>query len=279
MDAAVSIVRDAYDRMAEGAEQHDHAWASTKKAECEVGYLCGLLEIGEGKKIIDFGCGNGRHSIFLSKRGVKVTGVDFSKSWLRLAKRGSEKLPEISRPTFIFGDCRSDSFGEDFDVGVCLYDVIGSFPNENHNIAILDNLVRHVKTGGYVVFSVMSYDYMADRAIHVLGNKDLQDALLPLESSMTMQSSGEIFNPNCILIDKNRRIFYRKEKFDVGEQLPVEHIIRDRRYTIAELKEICKKFGLEIECIGFVRAGEFDGVKCGRKTTKEILVVAKKSLI
>ncbi len=30
------------------------------------------------KRILDIGCGNGRHSIELTKRGYKVTGVDLS---------------------------------------------------------------------------------------------------------------------------------------------------------------------------------------------------------
>jgi len=37
-------------------------------------------------KIIDIGCGTGRHSIELAKRGYKVTGIDLSESQLERAK-------------------------------------------------------------------------------------------------------------------------------------------------------------------------------------------------
>lgn len=45
-------------------------------------------------KLLDLGCGSGRHSIELAKNGFSVTGVDFSQSAIDLAKKWarSEKL-------------------------------------------------------------------------------------------------------------------------------------------------------------------------------------------
>ena len=41
-------------------------------------------------RIIDVGCGTGRHSIELSKRGYRVTGIDLSESQLaRKERKGS----------------------------------------------------------------------------------------------------------------------------------------------------------------------------------------------
>lgn len=45
-------------------------------------------------KILDIGCGTGRHSIELAKRGYCVTGIDLSDSQLARAK---EKAKEIGR--------------------------------------------------------------------------------------------------------------------------------------------------------------------------------------
>lgn len=50
-------------------------------------------EIGFNKslKILDLGCGTGRHSIELSKRGYNITGIDLSDSPLAKAREKSEK--------------------------------------------------------------------------------------------------------------------------------------------------------------------------------------------
>ena len=42
-------------------------------------------------KIIDIGCGTGRHAIELTKRGHNVTGVDLSESQLARAKKKSKR--------------------------------------------------------------------------------------------------------------------------------------------------------------------------------------------
>lgn len=48
-------------------------------------------ELRKGSKTLDIGCGEGRDSVFLAKRGFKVVGVDVSPAALRCAKERSEK--------------------------------------------------------------------------------------------------------------------------------------------------------------------------------------------
>lgn len=42
-------------------------------------------------KIIDIGCGTGRHSIELTKRGYSVTGIDLSESLLKKAREKQDR--------------------------------------------------------------------------------------------------------------------------------------------------------------------------------------------
>ena len=49
------------------------------------------IEYHKDTKILDIGCGTGRHSIELSKRGYDVVGIDLSES---LLKRAKEKATE-----------------------------------------------------------------------------------------------------------------------------------------------------------------------------------------
>jgi 2-polyprenyl-3-methyl-5-hydroxy-6-metoxy-1,4-benzoquinol methylase len=52
--------------------------------ECD--FIENEIEFNKQSRILDIGCGTGRHSIELTKRGYKVTGVDLSDSQLERAK-------------------------------------------------------------------------------------------------------------------------------------------------------------------------------------------------
>lgn len=53
------------------------------------------LEHYELKKVLDLGCGSGRHVVALSEKGFKVTGIDWSPAAIDLAQKWllSKKLP------------------------------------------------------------------------------------------------------------------------------------------------------------------------------------------
>ncbi len=54
-------------------------------------YMKKLLINVKGKKILDLGCGTGRHAIFLAKKGAVVIGIDFSSEMLREAKKNAKR--------------------------------------------------------------------------------------------------------------------------------------------------------------------------------------------
>jgi len=49
------------------------------------------LKNQNAKKVLDLGCGAGRHSILLAKNGFEVIGIDISKSALKMANRWTRK--------------------------------------------------------------------------------------------------------------------------------------------------------------------------------------------
>ena len=63
----------------------------TKNTLAEVDFLLELLPIEPGDHILDIGCGAGRHSVELARRGFQVTGVDISAGMLAQAADAAEK--------------------------------------------------------------------------------------------------------------------------------------------------------------------------------------------
>lgn len=274
MTMSSSIAKEAYERM----PQDEHNWARTESAENEIEYILSRTGLAPGSAVLDWGCGIGRHALALARRGYKVVGIDFSNAMIAVAKKSV--LDAGAQVEFKVSDCRSTRLQERFDAAICLYDVIGSFPDEESNLRILENLIEHVRPGGWIIIGVMSYDYMEQRATHLYRSRDVFRRLNDLPASSTMATSGEIFDPKFVLLDQDRHIAYRKEVFDKDDRLPRELIVCDRRYTLTEIRKTCEKSGLEVVSVGFVRAGNFLLERTDSSDpTKEILVIARKRLV
>lgn len=106
-------------------------------------------------KIIDIGCGTGRHAIELTKRGYNVTGVDLSGSQI---KRAKEKAGEAGVTIdFQVRDARDLPFENEFDLAIMLCE--GGFPlmeTDEMNFEILRNVAKVLKENGKSIFTTLN---------------------------------------------------------------------------------------------------------------------------
>lgn len=274
MAASDQSVRSAYERM---KLDPGHRWAQhTVK---EVDFLIDRLELALPGPVLDFGCGSGRHAIELGRRGYRVVGVDFSSHLISKAAEEARRL-DLDSVEFRVADCRTVNLSGQFAVGLCLYDVIGSFADDDDNDAILRNLVRHVAPGGAVAISVMNM--ASTRAMakpgHIVDLRRNPDALLALSPSSTMETTGNIFDPEHYLIDSRASVVYRKEQFSFGNRLPAELLVRDRRYLRSEIRGMCEQAGIDVVSAECVQAGRWNAPVADEENrrAKEVLLLGRR---
>lgn len=65
-------------------------YSFTKGTEQEVEFLVGALGLSPGMRVLDVGCGPGRHVRALAARGIDAVGVDVSETFLRLVGGGAD---------------------------------------------------------------------------------------------------------------------------------------------------------------------------------------------
>ena len=262
-------LKEAYSRMS----MESHGW--TKGTDNEVDFI---RQYGNNETVLDLGCGQGRHAIAMAKKGSIVRAVDFSDKNLSVAKKIAED-EHISECEFVYDDVRNYADGIKYDKVLCLFDVIGSFPEELDNISIIKTAYRHLKPGGIFVMSVMNME-LTEALVFDDNKGNLQnnpDIIRKLPPSNTMQSSGDIFNPRFLAIDTSTKLVYRKEQFSDDYGLPAEYVIRDKRYSREELIDMLIEQGFEIIEARYVKAGHFDEMlNCTDPHAKEICVVARK---
>lgn len=113
------------------------------------------LNFDKSLRIIDVGCGTGRHSIELSKRGYAVTGIDLSDSQLAVAHEKAAK--ENLKINFQKHDARDLLFNKEFDAAIMLCE--GGFAlmeTDDMNFEILKNVTKSLKDKSKFIFTTLN---------------------------------------------------------------------------------------------------------------------------
>lgn len=116
----------------------------------EVEFIIKELKEEKSKRILDIGCGTGRHAIELAKQGYKITGVDLSNSQLERAKE--KAMAANVNVDFQIMDARYVNFVAEFDLVIMICE--GAFPLmelDEMNFKILQNAERALKFGGKLI--------------------------------------------------------------------------------------------------------------------------------
>jgi SAM-dependent methyltransferase len=94
--------------------------AFTAGTEQEIDFLVDALALSPGARVLDAGCGPGRHSLALARRGFDVVGIDLSPDFVRLARESAVELDVAERAQFDVADVRDLPFATEFDAVICL---------------------------------------------------------------------------------------------------------------------------------------------------------------
>jgi len=125
----------------------------------EVEFLTSLLKLEQGTKLLDVGCGYGRHLVPLSGRGVDVYGCDLSRFMLeeaarRLARRG------LARKRIVQCDAGLLPFHGAFDCACFMFNSFGYFDRDDDNFRALVSIRQALKPGGLFILDLVNRDFV-----------------------------------------------------------------------------------------------------------------------
>jgi SAM-dependent methyltransferase len=197
----------------------------TMGTENEVGFLVDSLGLQPGMRVLDVGCGPGRHSLALARRGIETHGVDLSPDFIALARETAAK--EHVPATFEELDVRDLSVDAEYDAVLCICQGGFGLLGGDDDDAIIGRIARAARPGGGVAVSAFSSGF----------------AIRWLED-------GEDFDPRTGVLH---------------EQATVRNAAGDERvfdlwttcFTARELSLMAIAAGLEVRAIHGVRPGEY----------------------
>lgn len=211
--------------------------------------------------ILDVGCGTGRHSIELGKRGYTVKGIDLSQNMLGKARQKAKE--QGLNLDFQQHDARKLPFSQEFDLAIMLCE--GGFPlmeTDEMNFEILKGVTRALKENGKLIFTTLN-------------------GLFPLYHSVEEFCASESETGNAtyrsntfdLMTFRDHNITQMED--DQGHLIELE--CNERYYVPSEITWLLKTLGYDKIDIYGARLGAFSRNDPLTTEDFEMLVIAEKS--
>lgn len=236
-------VFDAY------AEYYDLLYAE-KEYEEEVEYVQQHIRscATGAERLLDLGCGTGRHGLAFANRGFEVMGIDQSTRMVEAARARTEgeRSVEVAE-----GDVRSVRLDRTFDVVTALFHVV-SYQQTNEDLRrTLDTVRRHLSPDGLFLFDCWYGPTVLTVRPEVRVKRLEND-----EVRVTRIAEPEM-HPNGNLVDVNYTIFVEDKAQNRIKELEETHTMR---YLFApEIESLLGEYGLSIQSYEEWRTGEEAG--------------------
>ena len=130
--------------------------AFTKHTKTEVRFVLEELKLPRGSRILDVGCGTGRHAVELDRKGYRVTGLDVSAGMLRKAKEAAEEAGV--QVEWVQADATRFRTRVQYDAAICLCEgAFGLLELDEHPVEhderIMQNIYAALKPRGRFILT------------------------------------------------------------------------------------------------------------------------------
>ncbi len=195
-------------------------------------WIVSRLDLKEGSKVIDLGCGPGLYCKEFARFGLDVTGVDYSKGSIVHAR--SHTNDSIR---YIHGNYLTVDLGDGYDAAFMIYydfDVL----SDKDRADMLDRVHSILKDRGYFVLDVLTPDH--DDA----GQETMEWSVNPKGGFWSSKGYLELF----------QRYYYPQEQVKLDQSIIIEedgntktYRIWHRLFTLSEITKLLKNHGFTVE--------------------------------
>ena len=236
---------DAYTRV------YDHR--DEEEAEQLVDLIEHEMSPAPNAHLLDIGCGRGRHTRTLARRGYRVTGIDLSEKAIEAARAEAADEGLDATTSFHVGDMREPVCDGCADGVVNLFTSFGYFEEDAENERALAAMTTALRSGGWFLQDFLNAPVVADS----LGASERET-----EDGITIHQDRWIEDGRV-----NKKITIHHD----GQTDTFEESVR--LFTLYDLKEMYARVGLDLVEL----FGDYDGGDYKPDESPRLLLHARKA--
>jgi SAM-dependent methyltransferase len=196
-------------------------WAD--KTVSEVDRVITMLKPLGGERVLDLGCGTGRHSLELARRGFSVVGVELLQANVEVAEQAAGV--QLLGVEFIQADLRELELDNEFDIVLTLNDGgVGYFESESENLRTFEVISRALKSSGR---------HLAQTPNRLHAEKHLPQKTW-IHGAQSVELTDHRWNAKASRLEGTAASIWFGEVFQELDPIPYS----SRLYLVEELREI-----------------------------------------
>jgi SAM-dependent methyltransferase len=231
----------------------------TEEAERAANLIERFAEPAPSARLLDVGCGRGRHARAFARRGYRVTGIDLSEKAIQAARRRADE--EDLAIDFRRQDMREPMGTGAFDGAVNLFSSFGYFDHDEEHQQVIQHVAEALRPssgpGGFFVQDFMNADQV--RASLVPESTRTEDGLQIDERRWI--EDGRI----------NKEITLRPGGDGARSEAPSTFRESVRLLELDDFRRFYERAGLRLEST----FGDYDGTPYGEHSPRLIMVSRK----
>ena len=141
----------------QGSPYLHHPLLTPERTAKEVDFLLAQLDLPPGARLLDIGCGPGRHCIELARRGYGVVGIDPSPAMISAARARAAETG-VS-PDFRQANGESFVADQEFGAALCLFTTLGQISQDGENRGLIKRAYNALRPGGSFVVETPQRDW------------------------------------------------------------------------------------------------------------------------
>jgi SAM-dependent methyltransferase len=142
----------------QGSPYLDHPLLTPERTAREIDFILSQIDLTPGERVLDVGCGTGRHCIELARRGYRVVGIDPAEAMLSAARRAAAGTGVTVELRQLRGEELTERGA--FDAVICLFTTLGQMEAGEDNRALLERAAQALRPSGFLVVEVPQRDWV-----------------------------------------------------------------------------------------------------------------------